>query len=247
MKPLKVKTITIIITFLSACCLSSTSEPFREDSSSPLGHSQFALVSLSWLFCRQKETVSISSQVFILFYFDWQLTFTLGALQIYKSVCISWMNWAGFVSWNDFFFSSWMFSEGGWSHPTALYVSDLKPARPRRPWCLYVIVIYLILQTTLNAFLVYKGNCILFLDVTYWRDGSWIQLLIACFFFLLCLSFHVAVFSVWPPNTEADVQWHFSGWRRWWQCPPDSAPKQQSGNQDPEEPPVDTAEPGPHI
>ncbi|XP_036966564.1 macrophage receptor MARCO-like [Acanthopagrus latus] len=33
---------------------------------------------------------------------------------------------------------------------------DLKPARPRRPWCLYVIVIYLILQTALNAFLVYK-------------------------------------------------------------------------------------------
>ncbi|XP_030284094.1 macrophage receptor MARCO-like [Sparus aurata] len=33
---------------------------------------------------------------------------------------------------------------------------DLKPARPRRPWCLYVIVIYLILQTALNAFLIYK-------------------------------------------------------------------------------------------
>ncbi|XP_030284079.1 macrophage receptor MARCO-like isoform X2 [Sparus aurata] len=33
---------------------------------------------------------------------------------------------------------------------------DLKPARPRRPWCLYVIVIYLILQTTLIAFLIYK-------------------------------------------------------------------------------------------
>ncbi|XP_073329725.1 uncharacterized protein [Pagrus major] len=33
---------------------------------------------------------------------------------------------------------------------------DLKPARPRRPWCFYVIVIYLILQTALNAFLIYK-------------------------------------------------------------------------------------------
>ncbi|XP_036966568.1 macrophage receptor MARCO-like [Acanthopagrus latus] len=33
---------------------------------------------------------------------------------------------------------------------------DLKPARPRRPWCLYIIIIYLILQTALNAFLVYK-------------------------------------------------------------------------------------------
>ncbi|XP_073329302.1 uncharacterized protein [Pagrus major] len=33
---------------------------------------------------------------------------------------------------------------------------DLKPARPRRPWCFYVIVIYLILQTALNAFLVYE-------------------------------------------------------------------------------------------
>uniref|UniRef100_A0A8C4IF88 Macrophage receptor with collagenous structure n=1 Tax=Dicentrarchus labrax TaxID=13489 RepID=A0A8C4IF88_DICLA len=33
---------------------------------------------------------------------------------------------------------------------------DLKPARPRRQWCFYVIVIYLILQTALNAFLIYK-------------------------------------------------------------------------------------------
>ncbi|XP_029968682.1 macrophage receptor MARCO [Salarias fasciatus] len=33
---------------------------------------------------------------------------------------------------------------------------DLKPARRRRPWCLYFIVIYLILQTALNAFLIYK-------------------------------------------------------------------------------------------
>ncbi|KAI3356603.1 hypothetical protein L3Q82_017803 [Scortum barcoo] len=35
-------------------------------------------------------------------------------------------------------------------------VSDLKPARPRRQWCFYVIVVYLILQTALNAFLIYK-------------------------------------------------------------------------------------------
>ncbi|XP_054471094.1 macrophage receptor MARCO [Anoplopoma fimbria] len=33
---------------------------------------------------------------------------------------------------------------------------DLKPARPRRPWCFNVIVVYLILQTALNAFLIYK-------------------------------------------------------------------------------------------
>uniref|UniRef100_UPI0037E7ECD9 macrophage receptor MARCO n=1 Tax=Semicossyphus pulcher TaxID=241346 RepID=UPI0037E7ECD9 len=33
---------------------------------------------------------------------------------------------------------------------------DLRPAKPRRPWCLYVIVVYLILQTALNAFLIYK-------------------------------------------------------------------------------------------
>ncbi|XP_074551070.1 uncharacterized protein marco [Halichoeres trimaculatus] len=33
---------------------------------------------------------------------------------------------------------------------------DLKPARPRRPWCFYFIVVYLILQTALNAFLIYK-------------------------------------------------------------------------------------------
>ncbi|XP_034550539.1 macrophage receptor MARCO [Notolabrus celidotus] len=42
---------------------------------------------------------------------------------------------------------------------TDLYSSqpdDLKPARPRRPWCFYFIVVYLILQTGLNAFLIYK-------------------------------------------------------------------------------------------
>nr|AGH27725.1 scavenger receptor cysteine-rich superfamily protein [Sciaenops ocellatus] len=33
---------------------------------------------------------------------------------------------------------------------------DLKPARPRRQWCLNVIIVYLVLQTGLNAFLVYK-------------------------------------------------------------------------------------------
>ncbi|XP_070694224.1 macrophage receptor MARCO [Pempheris klunzingeri] len=33
---------------------------------------------------------------------------------------------------------------------------DLKPARPKRQWCLNVIVVYLILQTALNAFLIYK-------------------------------------------------------------------------------------------
>ncbi|XP_070770897.1 macrophage receptor MARCO [Enoplosus armatus] len=33
---------------------------------------------------------------------------------------------------------------------------DLKPAKPRRQWCFNVIVVYLILQTALNAFLIYK-------------------------------------------------------------------------------------------
>ncbi|XP_040005286.1 macrophage receptor MARCO [Xiphias gladius] len=33
---------------------------------------------------------------------------------------------------------------------------DLKPARPRKQWCVNVIVVYLILQTALNAFLLYK-------------------------------------------------------------------------------------------
>nr|QZR93779.1 macrophage receptor with collagenous structure [Paralichthys olivaceus] len=33
---------------------------------------------------------------------------------------------------------------------------DLKPARPRRQWCFNVVVVYLILQTALNAFLLYK-------------------------------------------------------------------------------------------
>ncbi|KAM9347528.1 uncharacterized protein marco [Symphorus nematophorus] len=37
-----------------------------------------------------------------------------------------------------------------------LQPEDLKPARPRRQWCFYVIVVYLILQTVLNAFLLYK-------------------------------------------------------------------------------------------
>ncbi|XP_060944494.1 macrophage receptor MARCO [Limanda limanda] len=33
---------------------------------------------------------------------------------------------------------------------------DPKPARPRRQWCFNVVVVYLILQTALNAFLLYK-------------------------------------------------------------------------------------------
>ncbi|XP_038575719.1 macrophage receptor MARCO isoform X1 [Micropterus salmoides] len=33
---------------------------------------------------------------------------------------------------------------------------DLKPAKPRRQWCFNVIIVYLILQTALNAFLIYK-------------------------------------------------------------------------------------------
>ncbi|XP_020491112.3 macrophage receptor MARCO [Labrus bergylta] len=33
---------------------------------------------------------------------------------------------------------------------------DLKPARTRRHWCFYFIIVYLILQTGLNAFLIYK-------------------------------------------------------------------------------------------
>ncbi|KAM9850639.1 uncharacterized protein ACBR49_005997 [Aulostomus maculatus] len=33
---------------------------------------------------------------------------------------------------------------------------DLKPAKPRRQWCFYLIVVYLLLQTALNVFLLYK-------------------------------------------------------------------------------------------
>ncbi|XP_059199598.1 macrophage receptor MARCO [Centropristis striata] len=33
---------------------------------------------------------------------------------------------------------------------------DLKPVRPRRQWCFNVIIVYLILQTALNVFLIYK-------------------------------------------------------------------------------------------
>ncbi|XP_067458938.1 macrophage receptor MARCO [Thunnus thynnus] len=33
---------------------------------------------------------------------------------------------------------------------------NLKPAKPRRQWCLNIVVVYLILQTPLNAFLLYK-------------------------------------------------------------------------------------------
>uniref|UniRef100_A0A8C2X8K0 SRCR domain-containing protein n=1 Tax=Cyclopterus lumpus TaxID=8103 RepID=A0A8C2X8K0_CYCLU len=33
---------------------------------------------------------------------------------------------------------------------------DLKPARPRRQWCFNVIIVFFILQTALNAFLIYK-------------------------------------------------------------------------------------------
>ncbi|XP_034096197.1 macrophage receptor MARCO [Gymnodraco acuticeps] len=33
---------------------------------------------------------------------------------------------------------------------------DMKQARPRRQWCFNVVIVYLILQTALNAFLIYK-------------------------------------------------------------------------------------------
>ncbi|KAM6934617.1 uncharacterized protein FYW49_000913 [Xenentodon cancila] len=35
---------------------------------------------------------------------------------------------------------------------------DLKPAKPRRQWCLNLIIVYIILQTALNVFLIYKGT-----------------------------------------------------------------------------------------
>uniref|UniRef100_A0A3Q3J695 SRCR domain-containing protein n=1 Tax=Monopterus albus TaxID=43700 RepID=A0A3Q3J695_MONAL len=35
---------------------------------------------------------------------------------------------------------------------------DLKPARPKQRWCFSMIVLYIILQTALNAFLLYKGT-----------------------------------------------------------------------------------------
>ncbi|KAF3695216.1 Macrophage receptor MARCO Macrophage receptor with collagenous structure [Channa argus] len=38
----------------------------------------------------------------------------------------------------------------------SLQPDDMKPARPKRQWCFYVIAVYLILQTVLNAFLLYK-------------------------------------------------------------------------------------------
>ncbi|XP_053184075.1 macrophage receptor MARCO isoform X2 [Scomber japonicus] len=37
-----------------------------------------------------------------------------------------------------------------------VHPDSLKPARPRRQWCFSIIVVYLILQTPLNAFLIYK-------------------------------------------------------------------------------------------
>ncbi|XP_040912327.1 macrophage receptor MARCO [Toxotes jaculatrix] len=42
------------------------------------------------------------------------------------------------------------------SIPSSFQPVDLKPARPRRQRCMHVVVVYLILQTALNAFLLYK-------------------------------------------------------------------------------------------
>ncbi|XP_035460250.2 macrophage receptor MARCO [Scophthalmus maximus] len=52
---------------------------------------------------------------------------------------------------NPLFDMSFSHSELNSFHP-----NDLKPARPKRQWCFHVIVVYLILQTALNAFLLYK-------------------------------------------------------------------------------------------
>ncbi|XP_008277675.1 macrophage receptor MARCO-like [Stegastes partitus] len=45
---------------------------------------------------------------------------------------------------------------GGSSDLCSIQSDHLTPAKPRRKWCLKVIVVYLILQTALNVFLLYK-------------------------------------------------------------------------------------------
>lgn len=42
----------------------------------------------------------------------------------------------------------------------AASLSDLKPARPRRNWCLTAAILYLILQMVINIFLLYEGKSI---------------------------------------------------------------------------------------
>ncbi|XP_075335012.1 uncharacterized protein marco isoform X2 [Odontesthes bonariensis] len=42
------------------------------------------------------------------------------------------------------------------SELSSLQPDDLKPARPRRQWCFNLIILYIILQTALNAFLIYQ-------------------------------------------------------------------------------------------
>lgn len=78
----------------------STSETFRGDSSLPLSHNQFGLMSLSWIFCQQKETYLHSLEVVIVID-SWHFPlvvqmFHARSFQIYKSICISWMNQATF-------------------------------------------------------------------------------------------------------------------------------------------------------
>lgn len=98
--------------------------------------SQFDLVSLSWLCCRQKQTGSLL--LVDSWNFHWQLC---KCMKVFVS--------AGGTS-----------AAGDWSQPVALTVSDVRPAKPRKPWSCYVLVAYLALLTAIIIFLISKGKCV---------------------------------------------------------------------------------------
>lgn len=119
--------------------LSSDSEPFREDFSTSVSHRQFDLVSLSWLFRRQKETGSL------LLIHSWHFHSQLcKCMKVFVS--------AGGTS-----------AAGDRSQPAALTVSDVRPVKSRRPWSCYVLVAYLALLTAIIIFLISKGEYVFLL------------------------------------------------------------------------------------
>ncbi len=95
---------------------------------------------------------------------EWQLTFSTGCPNVLRSeLCNVWkclyqLGDRGYVSCPEMTPDVSLLQDTDHILLFPVCAADLKPARPRRQWCFNVIVVYLILQTALNAFLIYKGT-----------------------------------------------------------------------------------------
>lgn len=145
----------------------------------------------------------------------------------------------------------------------SLFVSERTPKKPKKQWYGRAIVVYLILQTILNLFLLYKGNYIFFfpglitnVHTFLWNgikrtftlmNDKWKKkwLLLLLFFSSLCHSVHSGVFlvSFWVRKTDSSS--HKSVWRTKQTQSWGANSEQQSRGKDAEGPCVFSANPGP--